>query len=1497
MWHWKINQQRLLLTKVIFVLLNQIMVIGIYGKLCEVETGQNNIIVDIEESRGNVINSQENSPKLAIHGEVDDEITLGLNLPEGSHNLFKLNGKFLQLVHPLDRDKENLSHIQFSISCTIKSTPSRTRNIPIIVRVTDVNDESPQFVNTPYETSIPESTPVGTTIFKDIKAIDIDAGVNGAVEYFLVEGAASIINFRNDSKNSTLINAVDGFGVFAISYPHQGHVTVVKTLDYERVQRYYLTIVASDRARNLSERLSATTTLIINIEDVDDLDPSFIYKDCLFFEGSCINPEYIATIIPGTVQKNLEIMPQSIKAVDLDALNASIKYSFIDGTPNNYNDYFEIDEKTAEIHQIKLVDSTVSERQFVITIKAEEMTGQKRFTTAKLIINVKPVDVYPPVLIASSLNGLIEENAPFNTRVMSLINNNPIKFGIKDEDYSTDIELPIYSFELTTNSFAVNKDGYLIVNDSAGIDREKSDKLLFQVIAREIHGNVASSPLSVVVTILDINDNKPEIFEMQPVTISAGNSRRLLTQAIAKDIDAGLNASITFSISTFDIKEKFTIDSKTGEIYAIGRLNANENYNLTIRATDGGELFSETDLQINVIAGPNTKPPIFTKNIYEVNVSESSNINSTVVIIHADDPETDPVKYTIISGNDLRQFKINADTGAITIIRKLDRETLTKYQLLVRAEDFGGLYSTAVVNLKVLDVNDNKPLFDESTLPYLFSVDEGKLNAYVGMVQAYDIDEGINGDVIYSLPQNVPFRINSETGEIYTKEKLNFKKQNEYEFMVKASDHAPVPLFSEIRIKIAVKEVSSVLPLFNKTTIEVKIPENVPDAFVLIAQINNPESVDDVNYVIKKNSAKDLFKIDSKTGEIRIKKELDFEEKSKHELIVGTAENDGENPGDILKIKILVEDRNDIAPVFLIESPEPISITDDQAVGSLITSMPAVDTDATSPGNVVRYEMTGKGKALKFFHIDPENGNIRIKDDLSKDTAQQYEINVRAYDLGEPQLSSISNLIVFVKHVQQQFKNNIESTTVTVQNSVEELGLSFGDDEEYVTNIPESTSTNATIKLIPIFNVKKLTRTKSGFSCEIIAGNELNIFKVAIEDLACAVKLREPLDFENKTTHELKIKLQSNKQRVIHSKSIATLKIFVSDVNDNEPAFKFRYNDSSSSKRFVRNDTYYGIVNYESMIGTTVLKVEAYDEDSGTFGLIKYRLMDAIDVETSAISKDELPSSFFIITDTGVIRTRKPLHKVIDGHFMFKVEAIDNYGKDAGIVHRSYARVVINVISDFNRLTVAISGSNTNEVQRYKQKLEEILTEKTNGLLVTIEKFSNRKAMTKNGSIIELNDSTDTWFYVIDPKTEKVLLRNSSVLANSLLDINIQTQVIAAISRLVRSPVDGIFAPLETENEIHHLEISNSQDSEYNLVFYSLISLAMVASIIVIIGGVYSFIWWNKYHRSKSSQSTSIPNHRNQLRVDNNKINQLQNVHAVQVNLKELIVAYDGSSR
>lgn len=81
-------------------------------------------------------------------------------------------------------------------------------------------------------------TPVGTTIFQDVHAEDDDAGVNGLVEYFVVPGKD--LDLEEGDKT-----VADGFGYFSINLPHQGQVTVNRSLDYERTQRYLVTIVAS----------------------------------------------------------------------------------------------------------------------------------------------------------------------------------------------------------------------------------------------------------------------------------------------------------------------------------------------------------------------------------------------------------------------------------------------------------------------------------------------------------------------------------------------------------------------------------------------------------------------------------------------------------------------------------------------------------------------------------------------------------------------------------------------------------------------------------------------------------------------------------------------------------------------------------------------------------------------------------------------------------------------------------------------------------------------------------------------------------------------------------------------------------------------------------------------------------------------------------------------------------------------------------------------------
>lgn len=1139
----------------------------------------------------------------------------------------------------------------------------------------------------------------------------------------------------------------------------------------------------------------------------------------------------------------LSVQPERIQAVDLDTISSPIKYSFLKGDPSNYGEFFEIDEQTGVLKQIRIVDTTVAKR-FDIIVKAEEVSATKRFTTAKLAITVKPVDANPPVIHATELEGYVDENSLVGTPVND-VSGKPIVLRISDADLADDDPKPEYVYELTTPSFRISASGQLLVNEE-GLDRDppSPERYRFQVVAREATNNAASAPLSLTVILKDVNDNAPKLPMVAPITIPAGDGRRLVTQVHASDNDEGQNAEVTYSIYHVSNNggSKFTIDSRTGEIETRGKMSAGEQYSITVQASDVGGLYTQAIVEVTVSPGPNTKPPKFEKPVYEVQVSEGAEINSTVAVVRAVDPESDPVRYSITSGNDLRQFSVGPDNGVISVIRMLDREDLTRYQLIIRAEDIGGLASSATVNIKVTDINDKNPEFDETDVPYIFSVAEGKANVVVGTVHATDADEGVNAEITYSLPVDVPFKIDQSSGEIRTKIELDYETQTEYKFVVTAKDGAPDARLGTASVTVKVLDIPDEVPRFALAQIEVKVPENVPDHLVATVKAIDPDTIAEITYVLKRGPT-DLFKVDPKTGQVTTIRGLDYEKDKEHELIIGTAENSGEDVGDYVKVLVDVEDRNDIPPVF-VSVPEPVTVNDDQPIGAIVGSMRAIDGDGTAPGNVVRYEMIGRGKALKYFQVDTDSGVVRVRDDLRKEEDTEYEVEIRAYDLGEPQLSSAATLPVFVRHLLTDPNSDPMATGMEDSGGItnpDMIGLAFSDDS-YTASVSELTKVNTTIKAIQIINSKKSNGKggNPGFRCEIVSGNSAGLFRTVFEDHACGIGLAKPLDYENRTQHMLELKLTSSKYFVNPQKMEATIMIIVQDENDNVPEFVF-------TKEIGRNDTYYGVVSAEADIDTTVLTVSATDRDAGKFGTIRYRIFDEENNDVDSV--DDMPSSYFTITpDSGMLKTTRNLKSYTNLPFILLVEAIDNNGKAEGS-QQTRARIVVNVISDASRLALVFSDSTPKEIRNYSAALEELLSEKTFGFITGIERFSTRKYLNENGTISENAAATDVWFYVIDPKTERILPHNATVVRSRFLDTTAQSDINFAASGIARATAQGIFAPVVAHEQIHRVKAAIAlNDDVYS---YTMIAIAIIILILGTVGIIYICVSWSKYTNFK----------------------------------------------
>jgi len=168
-------------------------------------------------------------------------------------------------------------------------------------------------------------------------------------------------------------------------------------------------------------------------------------------------------------------------------------------------------------------------------------------------------------------------------------------------------------------------------------------------------------------------------------------------------------------------------------------------------------LLRETLCTVKVtVKDVNDNIPYFSEPNYKASVNEAANINTIVFALQAHDADVGvnaELKYEILESNVSQYFNIDPISGIIKTSKELDREKISVFHLDVIVKDGGNKSSKANVTIIILDINDNSPVFTKSN-GYHFNVTEGRQGEFVGVVQAYDIDEGDAGKVKYAITDN-----------------------------------------------------------------------------------------------------------------------------------------------------------------------------------------------------------------------------------------------------------------------------------------------------------------------------------------------------------------------------------------------------------------------------------------------------------------------------------------------------------------------------------------------------------------------------------------------------------------------------------------------------------------------------------------------------------------------------------------------------------------------
>ncbi|XP_060076871.1 protocadherin Fat 1-like [Ylistrum balloti] len=642
----------------------------------------------------------------------------------------------------------------------------------------------------------------------------------------------------------------------------------------------------------------------------------------------------------------------------------------------------------------------------------------------------KPLDFestssYPLTLkVADCGSGVLSSTSTIIVGVNNANDNAPIShlstvisnLGCTDADPGTTLTYTMT--QNPDNKFSVSKVGAsasLVLNDI--LDYETTSYYNLEVTVTDNGYPSLSSSISIDVTVLNVNEEKPVFTNTGPYMVTAGEDTvigsKLLT-VTATDRDAG--DTVTYDFVT--PYPNFNIDHTLGTIQLVHSLNyeTDSSHILLVEASDGS---LSTTATVNLTVDDVNEAPAFTQSTYTVNLVENRSVGTTVVRVLARDLDAGAngrISYSLSGGDGISNFVIDSDFGAISSSAVIDYEMNKFFFLIVQASDAAlpSLTARCLVNIRIIDKNDNAPVFTPVTYTVIVS-EEAAIGTTVTIISARDADSVANNNNLFEFSSisHVPFTIHPTSGVIATNAQLDREIIAVYKMVILATDKGTPPLTGTSTITISLTDVNDNDPSISGTYDSTIDEDTAVNTVVFSITATDPDygRNSQLSYIIHSGNTNTDFKIETRTGIIQTANKLNRELNSFYKLQIYVVDNGTPPRTASITCTLTVGDVNDNAPVWVKQSFE-FSISENDAAGSSVGFVRATDQDigmnSVLTYTIINYWVGGSNP----FVMDSSSGFISSIEPLDREIVDTFILWCRVYDDGSPNLFADSNVTI-----------------------------------------------------------------------------------------------------------------------------------------------------------------------------------------------------------------------------------------------------------------------------------------------------------------------------------------------------------------------------------------------------------------------------------------------------------------------------------------------------